>query len=316
MKKPLFFMLLFGLSLWTHAQTQRFSLGNFSFFLSPKILKEGAVTDFGFGLNYSEQWGGELRLRFTNIAENEELIGVADSINAKQESIFEIFLLPAEYSFFRSSGKKAWLAFGAYYEYDKLSEKGFFNMPSLENLSPPRERVNSYTNEFSMHVAGPLIDLGFFYAIKGQGGALPLLDINFSGGIAPVFFLASSQKMGIVPLLDPDYAEYDQQTWGSPYCYVSLDTVILKYVNLVLLYDFSRLKYQVIDFDDNLNWIRPEQTAAVQSFKIEASLLIPLGFMWAQIGYGYSLGLKRFNDEPAITENRHYIILTVKKDSN
>jgi hypothetical protein len=181
------------------------------------------------------------------------------------------------------------------------------------------ERVNSYTNEFSMHLAGPLIGFGGRYAMSlfdvdwlsiGSMG----FDIALSGGIVPVFFLASSQKTGIVPLLDPGHAEYDQTTWGSPYFYLGLDATLFRFVNVALLYDVARLRYRNIDFDDAMNWITPERTVMTHSFKIEASLLVPLGGgMQAQIGYGCTFDSTRIDDGTSVTGSRQYIILTAKK---
>jgi hypothetical protein len=284
--------------------------------LSPKILKNGSILDAGLGLSYTVRWGGEIRFRNTIITENKELAGVADSLNAVDENIFEIFFLPAEYSFIRTPKVRLWIGGGAYYEYDKLNEKGFFNMPELEAIG--RERVNAYTNSFSMHVVGPLIDLGFRFLVKlfevdrFNIGALGF-DVTLSGGVVPVFFLASSQEMGMVPLLDPHDAEYDQTTTGSPYWYVSLNATLFRFINVVLLYDMSQLKYKNIGFDDNLNWITSENTVVTHSFKVEASLLIPLGGMQAQIGYGYTFDSTRLGGETPITGNRQYLILTAKK---
>jgi hypothetical protein len=287
------------LPLSVHAET--IDLGTFSFSMSSKPLKDGSITNIGAGYRYAETLSGSLRFRDTIVSKNEEIIGVEDSLNAVSENIFEVFLLPMEYCFFKNPNARAWLGGGLYYEYDKLSEKGFFNMPILENLNPPRERVNSYTNEFSMHVLGPLVDAGLSFNAEW-------FNIALSGGIVPVFFLAASQKMGMVPLLDPHYAEYSQNTGGSPYVYASLDAVLFKYVNIALLYDMASLKYRAIDFDEDLNWINPERQVLIQSFKIEASLLLPLGGEFhAQIGCGYTFDSMRLDAAIPVTSNRPYL---------
>jgi hypothetical protein len=82
-KAALFYAIAWVFVIGTCTDAEIF-FGGFQLFLSPKILKEGIITGIGFGLHYLEQWGGELRLRFTNIAANEELIGVADSIKAQR----------------------------------------------------------------------------------------------------------------------------------------------------------------------------------------------------------------------------------------
>jgi hypothetical protein len=300
----------------SYSQTRNLSLGDFSFFLSPKILKDGSITDLGFGLRYSGDWSGELRLRNTITSKNEELSGVADSLNAVNENILEVFFLPLQYTFLQTGKTRLRAEFGAYYKYDKLEEKGFFNMPELETLTPPRERVNSYTNEFSMHLGGPLAGFGFAHSIDLSGEGRPAwlgFDVDLSAGIVPVFLLGASQKMGMVPLLDPHYAEHDQTVWGAPYWYATVDVTLFKVINLALLYDFARLQYHAIDFDANLNWITAERTIAAESFKIETSLLIPLGGMKVQLGYGYTFDSLRYDDESPNRSNRHYIILTARK---
>jgi hypothetical protein len=305
--KTLLIIFLFSWPVCTFSQNTQLNIGNFSFSLSPKILKDGSITDAGFGFNYTEQLGGELRLRYIATSKNEDLFDVKDSLNAVSENIFEIFLLPLEYSFIRNTNNRLWFGGGIYYEYDNLNEKGFFNMPVLETLIPPRERVNSYTNEFSMHIMGPLLDTGYRHNWEK-------FVMSISGGIVPVFFLHSTQKTKIIPLLDPQTAEYTQNTWGSPYFYINLDTVILKYINLVFLYDLSKLTYKVLDFDSNLAWINPEQNVTIQILKTEASLLLPLGgSMRFQIGYGFKFDYTRFGSGSIVENNRQYVILTVKK---
>ena len=213
-------------------------------------------------MQYAQNFSGSLRFRSTTSAKNEELLGVADSLNAVSENILEIFLLPVEYSLFNTPEIGLRLGGGLYYEYDELHEKGFFNMPELE---PEFERVNSYTNDFSMSVFGPLLDASFNYYS-------PWFSVTLSAGLVPVFVLGAKQKMGIVPLLDPHYAEHSQTNAGSPYFYLSLDFPLFKYVSLALLYDVASLQYEVIDFDDNLAWFNHEQKAVSQSKQSWTSL--------------------------------------------
>jgi hypothetical protein len=288
-------------------QEQGFRIDNFTFSFAPKILKDGSITDMGFGLEYTERLSGELRFRYTAIARNETLDGVEDSLNAINEHIFETFFLPVKYSFLNTKSGAFYVGGGAYYEYDKLTEKGFFNMPELENLTPSRERVNSYTNDFSMHIIGPLISLG-----------ARIGDTRFSmalyGGVAPVFVLLSSQKMGITPLLTPNNADYSQTTTGSPYFYANLDCVLFKYLNVALLYDFAKLQYQVIDFDDDFNWLTPKQEMLVQSFRMEASALLPFGRdLSFQIGGGFTFDSITLDKAEPVRSNRQYVILAVRK---
>jgi hypothetical protein len=81
------------------AQSQSFDFGRYNFSLSSKILKDGSITDISLGMMYTETAGGQLRFRNTNISKNEELLGVADSLNAITENINEFYLLPIEYFF-------------------------------------------------------------------------------------------------------------------------------------------------------------------------------------------------------------------------
>jgi hypothetical protein len=287
------------------AQNKIFDIRNISFSLSPKILEDGSITDINLGLRYTEKLSSEFRYRFTTTIKNEELLEVRDSLNAVDEKNKEIYLIPVRYSFINTIEKHFWIGGGVFYEYNKLKEKGFFNMPELEDVG--RERVNSYINNFSMHVIGPLFDIGLRYQAKE-------FETTITGGVIPIFYLNSVQKMGIVPLIDPSYADYIQNTVGTPYFYLNLDFILFKYINLIFLYDLFRLNYKVIDFDENLNWFNPRKNIIAQSLKLEASVLIPLGGnMSAHIGYGYTFDFTQLDSNPIINNKRQYIIFTVKK---
>jgi hypothetical protein len=306
MKKIIFIFLLF-IPICVYSEEIRFDFGSLNLFLTTKLLKDGYITDFGFGIMYNDKFGGEFKLRNTFTSKNEELENVADSLNAIKEDKWEFFLFPIKYYFFKKPQLQMWTGIGINYQYSKLNEKGFFNMPVLEQLTPPRERVNSYTNDFSMHTIGPLADFNILYRSN-------LFNITLSGGIVPIFFLASSQNTRITPLLDPNHVDYKQNTWGSPYMYVGLDSILFKYLNVLLLYDFFRANFKEIDFDENLNWITPEKNINTQSLKIETSILIPISKeMRFQIGYGFALNARSVNKSSFVTENKHYFILTARK---
>jgi hypothetical protein len=280
-------------------------LGKFGFSFTPRILKEGSITDLGFNLKYTDRLSGAADFRYTAITENKELLDVTDSLNAVTERIFEVFFMPIQYSLLATERYTFYLGGGAYYEYDNLTEKGFFNMPALENLG--KERVNAYTNDFSMHVVGPLLEGGFKYA--GGWFAMAL-----TGGVVPVFFLSSSQKMEIVPLLDPNHADYTQTTWGSPYFYAHFDCTLFAYFTVTALYDFVHLAYKTIDFDEQLKWHTPRQETFSQSLKLEGSALLPLGGgMSFQIGYGFAFDWIQFDAGSPSLSDRQYAVLTVKK---
>jgi hypothetical protein len=287
------------------AQNQYLDMGRFSFYLTPKILKDGSIIDFGLGYEYTEHTAGEIRLRFSSTAKKEEFDGtVPDSLNAVEENNFEIFLMPFEYFFVKKQRIKIQAGMGVYYAYNTLAEKGYFNMPVLETLG--KEKINSFSNDFTMHVLGPNLETGFSY----RGG---WFDLSVRGGVVPVFYLGARQKMEITPLMEPDYADYSQNTAGSPYVYADAGFVFFRYVSLALLYDFSRLNYQVVDFDTNLNWYNPERTAAVQSLKAEASLLIPLqSAVYIQIGYGYTFDSIQLDSGSPVRSSRQYLIFSTK----
>ena len=180
---------------------------DFSFFLSPKILEDGSITDVGFGLVYNDHWSGELGFRFTNIEKNDKISGAEDSLNAIKENILEVFFLPAKYRLIDQPKFRFWAGVGLYYEFNKLIEKGFFDMPVLENIG--LERVNSYTNNFSMHIFGPLFETGLNFSSDK-------FKFEFNACMVPFFFLNAVQKISITPLLHPDKADFSQNTFGSP----------------------------------------------------------------------------------------------------
>jgi hypothetical protein len=297
-------ILWFFISAAAFSQHRQFDIGRFSFSLSPKVLKDGSITDMGIGYAYTENTAGELRLRFTTVIKTGQFDKtVPDSLNAADEKIFEVFLMPFEYFFAKKQNMQFNMGAGIYYDYDTLIEKGYFNMPILETLG--KEKVNSFSNDFSMHVLGPDIEAGFNRSVNW-------LNFSIHAGIVPVFWLHSQQKMGIVPLMEPDFADYSQNVWGSPYFYTDIGLILFKYISLVFLYDISRLNYKVINFDSSLKWYTPEQKLVSQSLKIETSLLIPLRSVVYQIGYGHTFDSVQLDSLPSVQNSKHYLILSVK----
>lgn len=291
---------------WVFPQDQYFDFGRFSFFSSPKILKDGSITDLGLGYAYTERFAGELRLRFSGESKNGRFDEtVPDSLNAMTRNAFALFLTPVEYFFAAGSRLRLQAGVGVYYQYETLSEDGYFNMPVLETLG--KEKVNSFSNDFSTHTLGPNIEAGFTHHTAW-------LDLSVRGGVIPVFWLKTSQKTRIDPLMEPDYADYSGNTWGSPYLYGDINFIFFKFISLSLLYDFSYLKYQVIDFDDNLKWYNPERKVISQSIKLEASLLIPLvSSMYTQIGYGHIIDTVQLDTADPVKSERQYLIVAVNK---
>jgi len=304
-RKKTCFLILLLLPFFTHAQTLDF--GNFSFSLTPRILEDGSIIDLSLGMMYSEHFGGEIQFRNTQTAKNEEISGADDSLNAIKETIYEVFVLPFQYRFAHNNLRLTGGA-GLYYEYDKLEEKGYFTMIFLEALG--KERVNSYKNNFAMHLAGPLLDGRVFYNSEWY-------NLGFTAGIVPVFYAGFTQQLDIDPLMSPNFANLSENTWGSPYFYLSLDSVIFKYVNVTFSYNYAKLTKQVIDFDyfDNtFIWTYPQQTVVSQSIMIEVSALLPLrsGISF-QAGYGYMHNFISLDSSPVIQEGKHYLIISTKK---
>jgi len=290
------------------SQGSSFSFGNFSFSLTPRILQDGSMIDFSFGMLYSGSLSGEIQFRSTQSAKNEEISGADDSLNAVKETIYEVFLLPVQYRFVQKDNFRVMAGAGLYYEYDKLNEKGFFTLNFLEELDPPMERVNSYKNDFTMHLVGPLLDGKVSYNAQW-------FNFGFSAGIVPVFYAHFAQKLSMEPLLYPGAASLAEGTHGSPYFYFILDAIIAKYLNATFSFNYAGLTKKVIDVDDKLlGWIYPEQSVVNRSIMIEISALLPVGNgMSFQAGYGYMHNFISMDSDPAIEEGRHYLILSTKK---
>jgi len=302
------FLALFLLPLLVHAEEGKpvdFNFGIFSFSLTPRISEDSSINDISFGMMYSESLGGEIQFRSTQTAKNEEIPGTDDSLNAIKGTTYEVFALPVQYRFVQKPNLKLIGGAGLYYEYDKLSEKGFFTLNFLEDDG--LERVNSYKNDFTMHLVGPLLDGRVQYNAEW-------INIGFTAGIVPVFFAGFAQKLGIDPLMHPDFANLSEKTGDSPYFFLSLDSIFFKYLNVTLSYDYARLTKKIINFDDNFDWIFPKQTIVTRSVMIEVSGLLPLGSgMSIQAGYGYMHNFISLDSASAIEEGKHFLILSTKK---
>jgi hypothetical protein len=277
------------------------NLGRFGFTLSPKVLEDGSIIAFSMSYRYTEKFAGELRLRYTSESYNERLYEeLEESLVTTDNMIFETFFLPVEYHFFRSPKVKFALGGGLYYEYNTVNQKGYFNKTALP------QPLNMYSNDFSMHVLGPLLDASFacrsdwFYS-------------SLSAGIVPVFFLQRDQSLMINPTMGAAPFEYSQKTSGSPYFYADLSVILLKYLSLSLLYEYSKLDYDVISFDTSGNWAAMEQEPVSHTVNFEISLLLPLGSINAQIGYGHMLNLVVMDAASPAENGKHYFILGVKR---
>ncbi|MDR1059584.1 MAG: hypothetical protein LBL43_08535 [Treponema sp.] len=299
-------MLLLAFPLYT----QESFFDRIFFSLTPRLIEDGSILDSSLGFRYTRRLAGELRFRRTESSLNEEFEGVKDSLNAINSSIYEFYLLPLEY-YARSSALEFRGGLGAYFYNESLKEKGFFNMPELEQLSPPRERVNSYTNDFSLRILGPLV--------QGSLSWIPSEWFRFvlQAGVAPVFGAWVDQTTTIEPLLDPRRMEHSQRKLGSPYVFTEFSAVVVKYLYLAAFWDFYRFRYDWLDMDydgTGFVWVYGEREVVSSSVKLEANILIPLGRdMCAQVGYGHIFETIRAASAPAERTNKHYFTVSGKK---
>jgi len=308
MKRTIFLIFLL-LPCFAYSEGNSLDLGNTSFFLDTKTMQDGSIVNIGFGLNYSDVWGGEVRGQIEKTSANEEQDdpSVSDSLIATNETVYELFLLPIQYRSAINKNLKWQIGAGLHYEYQESKQKGYMDMPGLESLG--FARLNSYTDDFSMYVIGPLIDVGIKFDIEK-------FNIGFSGGIVPVYFLSTVENQRMFPLFNT--VNHSQETVGSPYFYLGLESVFFKYLGLSAKYNYAQLKYEVIDldFDQTTNKftpIFPENTVVSQSLMFEASVLIPVGGMYFQIGYGYMMNFYTYDNGNPISENKHYLILSGRK---
>jgi hypothetical protein len=258
-----------------------------------------------------------LQIRRTKTETNEEFASVKDSLNAATSDIYEVFFLPLKYSLINTQSAKTWFGIGGYYCDEKLKEKGFFDMPELQQKYG-MEPVNSYRNEFSMRTLGPILGAGAILRDSSW------FNVTFSAGIVPIFATWAKQKTSIVPLMGLNDADHSQNHWGSPYMYCDLSTMIsLPKLNgnpsdwkiaFSLLFDYTRLKFETLDFKyhGSFNWYIPESEVVTRSVKLEAALLLPLGGMHLQIGAGRMFDSIKYESEPARRSDKNYFNISAR----
>jgi hypothetical protein len=190
-----------------------------------------------------------------------------------------------------------------YYEYNKLNENGYFNDSSFHD-PPGEDSYNAYTNDFTAHAIGPLLDIGVKYKKSIFYGA-------FSFGSVPIYYLNRKQSWKLSPFMYPaSYSVVSEGVYG-PYFYASLDvTVNLKYISLFasLLGEYSRLRYTAAGFDSEGAWTDIEEKVENKVLFFEISILIPLGKsgIKPQIGYG-----RKFDEA---TGGGNYLIFGARKE--
>jgi hypothetical protein len=91
---------------------------------------------------------------------------------------------------------------------------------------------------------------------------------------------------------------------------------------VALLYNYARMDYKNLDFAmdisgtawSNLRWDTPEKETTAQSFKIEASVLLPIAeSVSAQIGFGYAFDYLTIDSGDPIGSRKAYAVNTARK---
>jgi hypothetical protein len=222
---------------------------------------------------------------------------------SQSRKVCEVFLLPLNYYFFRGAELTLHAGLGLYYDYSKLNENGFFNDSSLYEPAG-EDNYSAYTNDFTAHALGPLLDIGVTYKRGIFYGA-------FSLGSVPVHYLNRKQSWKLSPFMNPapSYSVASKSVYG-PYFYANIDVIInLKYISLFasLLGEYSRLRYTAAGHDTNNEWVDVEENVNNKVLSFEISILIPLGKsgIQPQIGYGRSF------DEAG---GKNYLLLGARKE--
>jgi WD40 repeat protein len=280
--------------------------GNMSLSLNTNVLEDGSETNFSLGYLYKPATEGALRLRYTKTSYNDDwndAEGYEESLMANNEIIFETFLLPYRRYFFAGSLLSLNAAAGVYYEYNKLDVEGYFNHSNAS------VGLNMYRNDFSMHILGPLVEAGLRFRTRP-------VEIELNAGIVPIFYLRRDQSIQIRPFMGPDFFDHSQNTSGSPYFYGELNGLFFKVLSLGVTYEYSRINYDIISIYEQGKWSTPTEELASRSFKLEASILLPLsGGMSLQLGYGHSFNTIELDSGTPVNDNEHYFIIGTKKYS-
>jgi hypothetical protein len=275
-------------------------LGRVNLSLGTGVLEDGSQIDFSLGYWYTRSTEGEIRLRYVKESYNGDMDDLAESLTANDEHTFEVFLLPFRYRFFNNATVSFNAAAGLYYDYNALKQHGYFNRSDLDIP------LNSYRNDFSMHILGPLAEIGLRFQTQP-------VDIQLKAGIVPIFYLRREQALQMKPYMGDTYFDHSQDTSGSPYCYGELNGIFFRFLSLSLLYEFARIDYDVIGIDGN-KWTTPGEELVSHSLKAEASLLLSLsGGLYFQVGYGHSFDTIILNSSTPVEEHANYFIVGAKK---
>jgi hypothetical protein len=286
------------------SDSSNFVLGNLNLSFDTDVLEDGSRTDFSLGYRYAPSTSGELRLRYVKTSYNDDMYGLAESLTANDEQVFEVFLLPFRRHFFDSSTVSFSAAAGMYYDYNTVEQHGYFNRP---DLAP--DSLNMYRNDFTAHLLGPLAEAGLRFRTRP-------VDVTLDLGIVPLFYMRRDQSMQMKPFMGPDFFDHSQDTGGSPYFYGALNGVFFKFLSLGVLYEYSKIDYDVISIPAKGTWSTPAQELVSQTFRLEASILLPLGGLSLQVGYGHSFTAIEIDSGTPVNDNGHYLIIGTKKNRN
>ena len=285
---------------------------NISIEVIPRILGDGSIVDFVFGINYSQLWGGELRLSTTQrskMIENDvlEFSSGVESLTLDNTNRYEFFLIPARFRY--NIFNNAWLSAGAGVYYD-FGTGGTKNYSVFGNMSESSYQVNVYNIDITSHLVGPLLDLRFSFTSN-------YFDVFFKVGIVPIYYANITTRMSAFPQLRPYSSGIIQDLFESPYIFLGLDFVILKYFNFSLYYDFLSYDWRAVTYEYDRTgrqiWTYPNQNWTTHNLSYEVSALLPLGRgTFFQLGVGF-INSFFFVDGDLGRYDNFYFIFSAKK---
>jgi len=262
--------------------------GRYYFSFTPKILGDRIQNDYSLGLFYTEarRFGGEIRYRNTNSFGLNEIWDIDDSMLAIRQESFEVHLMPVRYQFLRGDMLSMRAGAGAYYNYSKSDNRGYF----LYHPAGP-DSYNAYHYNFSGHSVGPMLDADINFNWR-------FLYASFSAGLAPVYYLDQTQEWYLSPLMSPASYSVSSGEMSGPYYYLNLD-VAFDFFGIfslfgTMFFEYNRLCYRSIDTGITSGWTEIDTKDEFITLALEISILIKMGRsgIMPQIGYG-----RTFNEQ-------------------
>jgi len=286
-------------------------LENVSFEVMPKILGDGFILDIGLGIQYNDFWGGELRFSHTKQTKTikddlDNLGGMGiEAMTLDDVSRYEFFLLPALYRWKINDKFSITGGGGFYYDYGQSFNRGYWISGFDDSYWIGSVNVNAST-----HLIGPLIDVRFLFISK-------FINSNLKFGIVPIYYGYMELGMREFPMVTPPFTKIPQSVFSSPYLYAGMDFVILKYLNVLLYYDYFRQEQRFIsstyDSTGRHKWIYPDIIVVSHHLMFEISALIP---MRDNTSIQLGLGLIRdywITDGNPLEADSNYFIFSVRK---